>query len=102
VERIWRQEGLRVPQKQPKRGRLWLTDGSCIRRRPEYRDHVWSYDFVLVPVLMEMIRWSAHHQPGTPVSKALKRRLDREPRKVADEFARHVRAGSPRHPGRVR
>ena len=46
VERIWRQEGLRVPQKQPKRGRLWLTDGSCIRRRPEYRDHVWSYDFV--------------------------------------------------------
>ena len=46
VERIWRQEGLKVPQKQPKRGRLWLTDGSCIRRRPEYRDHVWSYDFV--------------------------------------------------------
>lgn len=46
VQRIWRQEGLRVPQKQPKRGRLWLTDGSCIRRRPEYRNHVWSYDFV--------------------------------------------------------
>ena len=46
VERIWRQEGLKVPQKQPKRGRLWLTDGSCIRRRPEYPDHVWSYDFV--------------------------------------------------------
>jgi hypothetical protein len=35
-----------VPQRQPKRGRLWLTDGSCVRRRPEYRDHVWSYDFV--------------------------------------------------------
>jgi transposase InsO family protein len=47
VERIWRQEGLRVPEKQPKRGRLWLNDGSCIRLRPEYRDHVWSYDFVL-------------------------------------------------------
>ncbi len=46
VERIWRQEGLKVPQKQPKRGRLWVTDGSCIRRRPEYPDHVWSYDFV--------------------------------------------------------
>jgi len=46
VARIWRQEGLKVPQKQPKRGRLWLTDGSCIRRRPEYTDHVWSYDFV--------------------------------------------------------
>jgi putative transposase len=46
VERIWRQEGLKVPQKQPKRGRLWLTDGSCIRLRPEYSNHVWSYDFV--------------------------------------------------------
>ena len=47
VERIWRREGLKVPQKQPKRGRLWLTDGSCIRLRPEYKDHVWSYDFVI-------------------------------------------------------
>jgi len=46
VERIWRREGLKVPQKQPKRGRLWLSDGSCIRLRPEYKDHVWSYDFV--------------------------------------------------------
>ena len=46
VERIWRQEGLKVPQKQPKRGRLWLNDGSCIRLRPEHRDHVWAYDFV--------------------------------------------------------
>jgi putative transposase len=46
VERIWRQLGLKVPQKQPKRGRLWLNDGSCIRLRPEHKDHVWSYDFV--------------------------------------------------------
>jgi putative transposase len=46
VERIWRREGLKVPAKQPKRGRLWLTDGSCIRLRPEYPNHVWSYDFV--------------------------------------------------------
>ena len=46
VERIWRQEGLKVPARQPKRGRLWLADGSCIRLRPEYRNHVWSYDFV--------------------------------------------------------
>jgi len=46
VERIWRKEGLKVPQKQPKRKRLWLNDGSCIRLRPEHRDHVWSYDFV--------------------------------------------------------
>ena len=35
-----------MPQNQPKRGRLWLNDGSCIRLRPEYKDHVWSYDFV--------------------------------------------------------
>jgi len=32
--------------KQPKKGRLWLNDGACVRLRPEYRDHVWSYDFV--------------------------------------------------------
>ena len=46
VERIWRQEGLKVPARQPKRGRLWFNDGSCIRLRPEYRNHVWAYDFV--------------------------------------------------------
>ena len=47
VERIWRREGLKVPQRQPKQGRLWLNDGSCIRLRPEYKDHVWSYDFMI-------------------------------------------------------
>ena len=46
VERLWRREGLKVPQKQPKRGRLWLNDGSCTRLRPEHPNHVWSYDFV--------------------------------------------------------
>ena len=46
VEKIWRREGLKVPQQQPKRGRLWLNDGSCVRLRPEHKDHVWSYDFV--------------------------------------------------------
>ena len=46
VERIWRREGLKVPHKQPKRSRLWLADGSCIRLRPQHRNHVWSYDFV--------------------------------------------------------
>lgn len=47
VERIWRMEGLKVPQKQPKRGRLWLSDGSCIRLRPQHKDHVWSYDSMM-------------------------------------------------------
>ena len=46
VERIWRLEGLKVPQTQPKKGRLWLNDGSCVRLRPERPNHVWSYDFV--------------------------------------------------------
>jgi len=46
VYRIWRREGLKVPMKQPKRGRLWLNDGSCVRLRPAYKGHVWSYDFV--------------------------------------------------------
>lgn len=48
VERIWRQEGLKVPRKQPRRRRLWLNDGSCIRLRPERKNHVWSYDLMAV------------------------------------------------------
>jgi len=46
VERIWRREGLKVPSRQPKRARLWLNDRSCIRLRPTWKNHVWSYDFV--------------------------------------------------------
>ena len=46
IERVWKGEGLKVPQKQPKRGRLWLNDGSCFRLRPCWPRHVWSYDFV--------------------------------------------------------
>jgi transposase InsO family protein len=46
IERIWRAEGLKVPKKQPRRGRLSMNDGSCVRLRTQYRDHVWAYDFV--------------------------------------------------------
>ena len=46
VQRIWRREGLKVPAKHRPRGRLWMNDGSCIRLRPQHRNHVWSYDFV--------------------------------------------------------
>jgi putative transposase len=46
VQRIWGSEGLKVPSRQPERGRLWLADGSCIRLRPEHRNHAWAYDFV--------------------------------------------------------
>lgn len=67
VEHIWKEEGLKVPQKQPKRKRLWLNDGSCIRLRPMHKDHVWSYDIVscrtedgrlvrILPVLDEYTR----------------------------------------------
>ncbi len=48
VRRIWREEGLKVPEKQPARGRLWLNDGSCLRLRPTHAHHVWSVDFVLI------------------------------------------------------
>ena len=58
VERIWKENGLKVPNKQPKRSRLWLNDGSCIRLRPEYRNHVWSYDFVTDQLInQKRIRW---------------------------------------------
>ena len=46
VRRLWRQAGLKVPSKQPKRGRIWLGDGSCVRHRATHKDHVWAYDFV--------------------------------------------------------
>jgi transposase InsO family protein len=46
IERLWRREGLKVPARQPKRGRLWLNEASCVRLRPAYRNHVWAYDFV--------------------------------------------------------
>ena len=46
VERMWRREGFKVSMKQAKSGRIWLNDGSCICLKPEYKNHVWSYDFV--------------------------------------------------------
>lgn len=46
VERIWREEALKVPRRQPKRARLWLNDGSCLPLRPTRPNDVWSYDFV--------------------------------------------------------
>jgi putative transposase len=46
VERIWREQGLKVAKKQKKRRRLWLKNGSCIRLRPQHKDHIWSYDIL--------------------------------------------------------
>jgi transposase InsO family protein len=49
VHRLWRQEGLKVPERQRKRRRLLLgeSENGCTRRRAEHKDHVWSYDFVM-------------------------------------------------------
>ena len=58
VERIWRREGLKVPQRRPKRGRLWLNDGSCIRLRPEYADHVWA-EQPKVPAMRSIVGMAA-------------------------------------------
>ena len=99
VYRIWRREGLKVPQKQPKRSRLWLNDGSCVRLRPAHRNHVWSYDFVqdrthdgkvfrMLCIIDEFTR------------ECLAVRVDRKlnSRDVLDELGRlFVRHGPPEH-----
>ncbi len=46
VYRLWRREGLKVPQKKRKRRRLGMSKNGCDRRRAEHRDHVWAWDFV--------------------------------------------------------
>ncbi len=81
VERIWRQEGLKVPKKQPKRGRLWLNDGSCVRLRPTHRGHVWSYDFTMARTCLAIV-----------VERKL--RSDDVLHTLAELFARH---GAPEH-----
>ena len=48
VARIWREDGLKIPQKQPSRGGLWFNDGSCMKPRVNYPNHVLSYDFVFI------------------------------------------------------
>ena len=64
VQRIWRREGLRVPSKQPKRARLWLNDGSCVRLRPEYKDHVWAYDFERHEALLNRVEMKGLRRGG--------------------------------------
>ncbi len=46
VERLWREEGLQIPQRHRKRKRLYRKDSSVIRLRPRYQNHIWSIDFV--------------------------------------------------------
>ena len=94
VERIWRQEGLKVPQRQPKRGRLWLNDGSCIRLRPLYRGHVWSYDFVASRThdgraLKLLTVLDAHTRECLAIKVARKIRAHDVLEVLADLFVRH-------------
>ncbi len=85
VERIWRQAGLKVPAKQPRRGRLWLTNGSCVRLRPAWPNHVWAYDFV-----------ATRTQDGRPLR--LLTILDEYTREcLAIEVARRLRADDVLH-----
>jgi putative transposase len=82
VYRIWREEGLKVPRRQPKKKRLWLNDGSCIRLRPAYRNHVWSYDFV-----------SERTTDGRPLK--ILTIIDEYTREcLAVDVARHIRSGN--------
>jgi transposase InsO family protein len=81
VERIWRDEGLKVTKKQPKRRRLWLNNGSCIRLRPTHSNHVWSFNGQLRDELLEreafdtlleakvlIERWRQHYNTIRPHS----------------------------------
>ena len=85
VQRIWRREGLKVPQKQPKRGRLWLNDGSCIRLRPCWPNHVWSYDCVMDRIEKRgrfpslSVRWCTSEHKRGPIQRELRRYLKDHP-----------------------
>ena len=46
VYRLWQQEGFKVPRKQRKKRRLGNSDNSCLRRRAEHRNDVWTWDFI--------------------------------------------------------
>jgi hypothetical protein len=46
VESSLRGAGLEQSKERPRHSRLRLNEGSCIRLRPERRDHVWEFDFV--------------------------------------------------------
>ena len=85
VERIWRREGLKVPRRQPQRGRLWLTDGSGVRLRPAHQTHVWAYDLM-----------ATRTHDGRPLR--LLTVLDAYTREcLAIEVSRHIRADDVRH-----
>ena len=102
VERIWRREGLKVPQKQKPRGRLWLNDGSCVRLRPEHTNHVWSYDFVSTKTYdgrtARMLNLIDESHPGVPAESARAALVEREGdrgagRRDGDEGrAEHIRS----------
>ena len=99
VERIWRQEGLRVPKKQPRRGRLWLNDGSCIRLRPTHRGHVWSYDFTATRThdgraVRMLTVLDEHTRECLAIVVARKLKSDDVLHALAELFARH---GAPEH-----
>jgi len=92
AERIWWREGLKVPKKQPKRGRLWLNDGSCIRLRAERPGHVWSYDFVEDITMLNII--DEYSRECLALVPQRRFRSDDVLAVLADLFVEH---GSPEH-----
>jgi len=99
VERIWREEGLKVPRRQPKRGRLWFNDGSCVRLRPLRKNHVWSYDFVSVRThdgrpLKLMTVLDEHTRECLAINVARKMKGNEILEVLTDLFVRH---GPPEH-----
>jgi putative transposase len=47
VQRLWRAEGLKVPQRQRKRRRMGTSENGCTRRKAEHKNQIWSYDFTM-------------------------------------------------------
>jgi putative transposase len=104
VERLWRREGLKVPQKRPKKGRLWLGDGSCARPRPAHKGHVRSYDFVQARTrdgrafrVLTVIHDSTRECPAIDVARPLS--PDDVLERLSDPFVRrgvpeHIRSGN--------
>jgi len=46
VQRLWRQEGLKVPRRQRQRQRLGNSEAGTQRLQAERGNQVWSYDFI--------------------------------------------------------
>jgi putative transposase len=73
IYRLWRREGLKVPQKKRKRRRLGLSGNACHRRRAEHMNDVWCWDFIFDRTTSgSQLKWLAIEDEFTRESLALK------------------------------